>query len=111
MNNDEVWILSTKSKVLDGSPLALDGSEFMFGECAVLSNTEANAKSQVEAALVNIKLQLVEITTATIFEESQWSASDEQSEEMLALANEAKSSRNVEFGMFRSSEYLDMDEK
>lgn len=105
-----LWLVSLKARVLAGSPLAMDGSEFMFGECATFSSSELDVRRQVLAGLEKIKFELVEISHISPIEEAKWISESQDSEDILELIEDVKSSGEFSFGIFRSSEYLGMDE-
>ena len=107
---DELWIVSVKTRVLDGSPLAMDGSEFMFGECAGYAKSEEDMKSQLMADLDDAKLELVELYEISLANNAAWISNSKYKEDILSLIEEVKITHVFTSGMFRSSEYLGMRE-
>jgi len=108
--DNELWIVSVKTRVLDGSPLAMDGSEFMFGECAGYAKSEGDMKNQLMADLDDAKLELVELYEISPENNAAWISSSKYKEDILSLIEEVKITRAFTSGMFRSSEYLRVHE-
>lgn len=104
--DNELWIVSIKARVLDGSPLAMDGSEFMFGECAGYAKSEEDMKHQLMADLDDAKLELVESYEISPESNAAWISSSKYKEDILSLIEEVKIAKTFTSGMFRSSEYV-----
>lgn len=58
--NKVLWVISLKAKILERSPLDMDGSEFTFGEAATFSHSAPDVKEQLLQKMKDGKLELIE---------------------------------------------------
>lgn len=106
MSDKDIWIIFTKSKVLDGCPIAIDGSDFLFSNIFIPSYSVEDAISQVKQALLEPKLELSDISKCIRYNTNEWSDDSKLSNEINEFSEEAKQSNKIVFGIFRSSESL-----
>lgn len=109
MMDNTIWIVFTKSKILQGCPLAMDDSEYLFGECFVPADTEADARLQAKAKLIEVKLELSDILKCVIYNPADWQDGSEFSEEVVYAANQAEQTKVVTLGIFRTPDIENMN--
>lgn len=105
--NKVLWVVSLKARILEGSPLDMDGSEFTFGEAATFSHSEIDVKEQLLQKMNDGKLELLELFHITPADKASWISQSEDMEDILELIEQVKITGKFAFGLFRSSEYLE----
>jgi len=117
MSDKAIWIVFTKSKILIDSSLAMDGSEFAFGEVFVPSEGFEDAISRLEnvmnkakQALLEDSLVLSDISKCMRYEKAEWSDDSEFSKEIKMAAGAAIKSNKISFSTFRSSDSLELED-
>jgi len=104
-----LWIVSLKARVLPGSPLAMDGSEFMYGECVGFASSLEDMEQQLQEDMDDAKLEVIERFFISPVTEAKWIADSEYKNSILDLIEEVKITRSFTSGIFRSSQYLGMN--
>lgn len=109
MDNHRLWIVSIKSKRLDGCSLDYDGSEFYFVEYLTLVEGSEQARASVEHALQEEKLALTEILKCEVYNPDLWSEVEHFSE-IEKAAEKTKETQKATFALFISSLAMEYDE-
>lgn len=109
MSNKAVWIVSTKSKVLENCPHNEDGSEFFFVDCLLPAGNEQEAIAPIKSALGDERLELLEVTRCEPFDLTKYEGDDFEIEEVQIAAQAASQSQQLTFSIFVSSEAKSMD--
>lgn len=110
MSNKDIWIVFTKSKVLIESPLAMDDSEFIFGEVFIPSVTIEEAIIGARQALLDLKLVMNDISKCIRHQENEWCDNSDMSKEINESVEKASRLNKIVYGIFRSTEELDLEE-
>lgn len=104
----DIWIVITKSKVLAGSPLPSDGSEYMYGRSAIPAESKEQAVSEITTIFKEQgKLDVEEVQKAVIYTPEDWDDGSEQSIAVNDAFTECDKTGKITFGMFISSEMID----
>lgn len=105
---ENLWLASFKVRVLPGSPIDFDGSDFMFGEGAGYSLDPESFKAQVVSSLTDGRLELIEFYQVSPAESAAWlnEFENEDKTDVLDLIEEVKVTKEFGFGAFRSSQFL-----
>ena len=110
MTDKTIWIVFTKSKILEGCPLAMDDSEYLYGECFVPAHTEAEARLSVKAKLLDVKLELTDILKCLAYNPTEWGDGSEFAAEVGYAASQAKQADAVTLGIFRTPDIKNMNQ-
>lgn len=110
MQQTDVWITITKSKPLPGCEINMDGCEYYFADAFVPVDLNVGATAVVSAinhvaeALLEKKLELVEVLLCAKFSAEEWVDKTESIETLHQLANKAAAEGKIVFSGFRSEE-------
>lgn len=116
MSENEIWIVYTKSKILEGSPLDMDEADTLYGEVFVSVNSDFSGEktdeviTRAKEALLKIKLELIEALKCIRYIQSEWLDGSEISDEINEAVAEVQNTGDIVFGVFRPTELPDMDD-
>lgn len=103
-----LWLASFKVGVLEGCPIDFDGSEFMFGEAAGFAATEDGFLMEVKKKLRENNFEYIDTLKTSPADSAAWISDSEDIADILELIEEVKTSGELGFGAFRSSNYLEV---
>lgn len=115
MPSKNVWIVFTKSSPLESCSIDIDGCDFYFAEVYVPLEEAASRSldsviTRAKAALLDERLELVDVSKCIRYKEQEWSFDTPMNVEVHKLAKRALASGVVEFGGFRSEEIEELCE-
>ncbi|WP_444882835.1 hypothetical protein [Microbulbifer sp. PSTR4-B] len=109
MDNKDIWIVSTKSRRMDGCQLDDDGSDFYFVECLIPSNSFEEANGSIEQLLRDKQLELCEVLRCEIYNAESW-VDTEHFSQIESAAEAARQKGEPKFALFISSESMSFNE-
>ncbi|WP_444920116.1 hypothetical protein ACJJID_14705 [Microbulbifer sp. CnH-101-G] len=109
MDNKDIWIVSTKSRRMDGCQLDDDGSDFYFVECLIPSSSFEEASGSIEHLLRDKQLELCEVLRCEIYDAESW-VDTEQFSQIESAAETARRKGEPKFALFISSEAMSFNE-
>ncbi len=110
MDNNDVWVVFTRSKPLPGCPIDIDESKYYFSEVFVPLPEGADWRQiagimvRVEQCLQESRLELIDVSKIIRYVENEWSEAVPMNAAIQALAEKSRVSEGVEISVFRSEE-------
>lgn len=101
MQKKHIWIISTKSKVLDGNTFVMDDAEHLFVEYLTPTQNLEAAITETKAQLAALKLELVDIRSCTRYRHADW-ANSPRASDILRTIEELRRTGKACFSTFRS---------
>ncbi|MFT7561222.1 MAG: hypothetical protein ACI93R_003148 [Flavobacteriales bacterium] len=109
MDSKSLWIVSTKSKPLDGCSIELDGSDFYYVECLIPASSFDEANGLIESLLQGKHMALLEVIKCEPYSSDSWKDLI-QFPEIQNAADHANSKQEAKFSLFISSQAMDFEE-
>ena len=104
MNNNDIWIIFTKSRPMDGCEIDMEGCEFYFTEVFVPAPNLSNAIDQAKGLLLKNKLELSEVSKGIRYTPSEWEKDTPQNRIINDKSNSAINLNIPQISPFRSEE-------
>ena len=101
MSDKEIWIVSTKSRPLEGCSIDFDGSEFYTVESLVPAQSKDQATRPLKQALLEAGFELAEILSAAPYKSKDW-ADQIQFPEIKEAALKSSKTGQLVFALFIS---------
>jgi len=101
MCSKDIWVVHTKSRILERCSLAVDDSAYMLVACFVPEKTIQESLGVIKDALFVENLELVDISKCERYCPDESNNGSEKSQEINECAQKAHGTGKVQFGFFR----------
>ncbi|MCD9458603.1 hypothetical protein [Marinibactrum halimedae] len=110
MDNKNLWIISTKSMPLENSMADVDGSDYYYSDCILISHDSASAEKSIPHLLRDHDMELLEVIGCVPYVEDDWSESD-QYQDIKDAVEQVKQTGTPSFALFISSQAMDFEDE